>query len=87
MDSDDRGVFEITMAGSSGADWTDWLDGAVETSDATRAPTTVIRGSMDQATLRGILNRLWDLNLTLISVVRKDSPSELVAPTAEQEEA
>ena len=25
---------------------------------------------MDQAALRGILHRVWDLNLTLISVVR-----------------
>jgi hypothetical protein len=30
---------------------------------------TVLRGPMDQATLRGVLNRLWDLNLTLVSVV------------------
>jgi hypothetical protein len=30
-----------------------------------------LTGSLaDQAALRGILTRLWDLNLTLISVVR-----------------
>ena len=34
-------------------------------------PLTVLAGPVaDQAALRGILNRLWDLNLTLISVIR-----------------
>jgi hypothetical protein len=30
----------------------------------------------DQAALRGLLNKLWDLNLTLLSVIREDSESE-----------
>jgi RNA binding exosome subunit len=35
-------------------------------------PITVLTGRLpDQAALRGILTRLWDLNLTLISVTRK----------------
>jgi hypothetical protein len=36
--------------------------------------TTTFRGAMaDQATLRGILNQLWDLNLTILSVNRVES--------------
>jgi hypothetical protein len=36
-------------------------------------PITALTGSVaDQAALRGILNRLWDLNLTVISVVPVD---------------
>jgi hypothetical protein len=31
---------------------------------------TTITGTVDQSTLRGILTKIWDLNLTLISVVR-----------------
>jgi len=34
-------------------------------------PTTVLAGPVaDQAALRGILTRLWDLNLDIVSVTR-----------------
>jgi hypothetical protein len=34
-------------------------------------PAVVLSGSLpDQAALRGVLTRLWDLNLDVISVVR-----------------
>jgi hypothetical protein len=36
---------------------------------------TLLTGRVeDQATLRGILNRLWDLNLTVLSVIQIDPP-------------
>jgi hypothetical protein len=39
--------------------------------DASGLPVTVISGTVpDQPALRGILNKLWDLNLTLISAER-----------------
>jgi hypothetical protein len=34
--------------------------------------TTLVGPVADQAVLRGILNRIWDLNLTLLSVTRGD---------------
>jgi hypothetical protein len=30
---------------------------------------TALTGLVDQAALRGILNRIWDLNLTVLSVI------------------
>jgi hypothetical protein len=47
-------------------DWSDWLEGMVisHVDDI-----TVLRGKvLDQAALRGILSKIWDLNLTVISV-------------------
>jgi hypothetical protein len=34
--------------------------------------TTVLAGQLDQAALRGLLTRLWDLNLTVESVAVLD---------------
>ena len=40
-------------------------------------PTTVLTGLLaDQAELRGVLNRIWDLNLAVISVNRIDRHRE-----------
>ena len=65
----------IRVKGKLEESWSDWLGDmaiAVELSDD-GAPITALRGSVaDQAALRGILNRLWDLNLTVISVVPAD---------------
>jgi hypothetical protein len=36
-------------------------------------PVTVLTSTVDQAALRGIVSRIWDLNLTLISVTRCDA--------------
>jgi hypothetical protein len=39
--------------------------------------STVLTGSLaDQAALRGVLTRLWDLNLDIISVIRIDKHGE-----------
>jgi hypothetical protein len=51
--------------------WADWFDGMVV--ESIRRPEgetqTIITGPVtDQAALRGLLNKLWDLNLTLLSV-------------------
>jgi hypothetical protein len=74
MMSDDGRVksYQIRVRGQLDARWSDWLGGMViayETgSDG--LPVTLITGAVpDQAALRGILCKLWDLNLRLISVV------------------
>ncbi len=65
-----RDHYRITVQGRIGTRWSAWFDGLTATpSDG----TTVIEGNVDQATLRGILSRIWDLNLTLISVTRNDA--------------
>jgi hypothetical protein len=66
-------IYQIIVEGSLDPGWSDWF-GEMELAQTTGQdgnPVTILTGSLaDQAALRGILTRLWDLNLTLISVVR-----------------
>jgi hypothetical protein len=59
---------EIRVRGQIDQDWSDWLDGLTITH--TERGETVLAGPVrDQAALRGLLDRLADLGLQLISVV------------------
>jgi hypothetical protein len=68
----DINVYQITIAGKLDRKWSDWF-GDMAVSVATGpdgSPITTLSGVVaDQATLRGILNKIWDLNLTLVSVI------------------
>jgi len=63
-------VWQIKVLGELGEQWSNWFDGlAICVEQAGGSPVTRLTGPIaDQAHLRGILNQLWDLNLTLISV-------------------
>jgi len=65
-------VYEIQVGGELDPGWDAWFDGlAVTPTPAGEEPATTLTGPVaDQAALRGLLCRLWDLNLTLISVRR-----------------
>lgn len=53
-------------------DWSEWLNGLSVTPD--EDGKTILMGTLpDQAALRGILGKLWDLNLTILSVSFADS--------------
>ena len=69
-------AYEIKVRGSLNPSWSSWFGGlssyTVEVPGA--EPITVLRGDLpDQAALRGVLNRLWDLNLELVSVSRAET--------------
>lgn len=67
----DTGTYEIRVRGHLHRRWAAWFDGLV----LSREPdgTTVMRGQVtDQAALQGLLHRLGDLGLPLISVVPVD---------------
>ena len=58
---------EIRVEGTLDADWSDWLEGLSITHLA--PDETVLRGSVaDSTALYGLLTKLRDLGLTLISV-------------------
>ncbi|CAG0943708.1 hypothetical protein ANRL1_01453 [Anaerolineae bacterium] len=60
--------YDIRVKGHLDARWETWFDGM---RIATKDDETVIFGDdIDQPKLRGILNKIWDLNLTLVSVRR-----------------
>lgn len=66
-------VYQIKVQGNVDPSWSDWFNGldiTKETSQDAHSITTFTGTVGDQATLRGILNRLWDLNLTILSVIR-----------------
>jgi hypothetical protein len=63
-------LYEITVLGILDESWSDWFGDMTITVEA---DVTTISGAVpDQSALRGILDRIWDLNLTLISARRTD---------------
>jgi hypothetical protein len=64
-------VYQIRVQGRIEAQWSNWLNGMTIIQESEEPPVSKISGNViDQAKLRGIINQLWDLNLTLISVNR-----------------
>lgn len=68
----DLASYSIRVKGQLGSEWSEWFDGMAITYDATNE--TTLSGSMlDQAALYGILNKIRDLGLPLLSVL-SESP-------------
>jgi hypothetical protein len=67
-------VYQIKALGRLSRNWSNWLDDlniACETDEASGDPVITFTGPVvDQAALRSLLNRIWDLNLTVISLAR-----------------
>lgn len=64
--------YEIKVKGRLDEGWSDYLEGFTI---AYAAGTTTLVGAVrDQAALYGLLNRIRDLNLVLISARRLDTP-------------
>lgn len=64
-------TYRVTFQGKLDDSWQNWFSGlSISTEKETqgRKVTTLTGQIVDQAALRGILNKLWDLNLNLISV-------------------
>ena len=63
---DGSGRYEIRVRGHLAARWAAWFDGFTLTPE--NDGTTVLDGVIDQAALHGVLRRLADLGLPLVSV-------------------
>ena len=64
---------QIRVQGWIGERWANWFDGMTMTYEGAEddSPITVLTGPVvDQAALRGLLTKIWDLNLALISISR-----------------
>jgi len=69
-------VYQIKVAGQLPEHWSDWFNGLAIAREAASGgiPTTTLTGPVaDQAALHGILNRIRDLNVKLISVNQVES--------------
>ena len=64
--------YQIKIKGKIHMDWSDWLSGIEISSGIERGfqVTTVTGTVTDQAALRGVLCKIWDLNLTILSVAQ-----------------
>lgn len=73
-DPDAQAIYRICVEGTLDDDWGGWLGDMVVAAPVARGPdipiTTLTGPIRDQVSLRSMLNRLWDLNLTLVSVTR-----------------
>lgn len=63
--------YQIKVKGHLGSHWSDWFEDM--TVDATGSVTVIIGKGLDQSALHGLLVRIQDLNLPLISVERIES--------------
>ena len=69
MTTDEGGSYEIRLKGRLDGRWAAWFDGLSLTHESDG--TTVIHGPVaDQAALHGLLNKVRDLGLPLVSVTR-----------------
>jgi hypothetical protein len=77
-ESGEQKVFQIKVKGILDQSWSDWFNGMTITFELENEITT-LTGVVDQARLRGILSKIWDLNLTLISLSRIEGNSKDVS--------
>lgn len=77
-DPREAGRYEIRLAGHLDAHWAAWFNGLTVSREADG--TTVISGPIvDQSALHGLLQRVRDLGLPLVSVTRL--PPDGIQPT------
>ena len=73
----EQAVYRIVVQGELDDKWSAWFNDVMVTLERTGddLPLTVLTAEVvDQARLRGILNKLWDMNLTVISLNRLEEP-------------
>ena len=69
----EEAVYRIEVQGMISPRWVVWFEGlTLEVKDGgDGSPITTLTGAIaDQSALRGVLAKLWDFNLTLLSVTR-----------------
>ena len=60
-------AYQIRLKGELGAEWADWFDGLTITLEA-QGNTLITGQALDQAALHGLLKKVRDLGMPLISV-------------------
>jgi len=77
IDSGEPTIYQIRIEGQLGTQWTDWFGGLTVILE-TDGNTLLMGPVVDQAALHGLLKKVRDLGMTLVSVNR-------VPPAAEGE--
>ncbi len=71
MCAEDAEVYEIRVKGVLDTRWSEWFDGMTVSSDDVSGETTLSGPVADQAALHGLLAKVRDLGLPLLSVYRR----------------
>ena len=79
-DSNQPMVYQIKIEGHLGCQWTDWFGGLVITLED-NGDTLLTGPVVDQAALYGLLKKVRDLGMPLVSVMRAE-PSQIDAKDA-----
>lgn len=76
-------LYRIEVQGSIGTGWAAWFEGVVIEQ---HAGSISLEARVDQAALRGLLCRLWDLNLSVMSVHRPEADARATGGTPNDEQ-
>ena len=68
----DATIYEIRVKGVLDDHWSEWFDNMTLSSDDASGETTLSGAVADQAALHGLLAKVRDLGLPLLSVHRRD---------------
>jgi hypothetical protein len=74
-DPDQPVVYQIRIKGHLGPQWTEWFEGMAVTREE-NGDTLLTGPVVDQAALHGLIKKVRDLGLPLLSVKRTDTSSE-----------
>ena len=69
--------YEIRVTGQLEPGWLDWFEG-MQIQDLENGETSLIGLIADQLALRGVLDKLWDLGLTLLSLHRIEAEEAIL---------
>jgi hypothetical protein len=69
MDSDQASIYQIRLQGHLGRQWTDWFEGLTIAREE-NGDTLLTGPVVDQAALYGVLRKVRDLGMPLVSVNR-----------------
>jgi hypothetical protein len=81
-DRDAPTIYQIRIKGHLGSQWTDWFGGLAITLEE-NGDTLVTGPVVDQAALHGLLRKVRDLGMPLLSVIRL-TPGDADASAVEQ---
>ena len=72
LNMDRAATYQIKVEGKLDQSRSEWFSGLtiIVEDESEGSVITTMTGTVDQSALRGILTRIWDLNLTLVSVTR-----------------
>jgi hypothetical protein len=73
--SREMAIYQIKIDGKLHGVREQWLNSTIIKMHETAHTTVISIAVPDQAALRGLLNKLWDLNLTIISMTQHEDES------------